>query len=87
MDCSGSRSRPGCRTRSALMLGLPTSARLLFSQSIWPQFSPALQDPLLRMAPGQYGRGMAAKPYGDVDPDVLKGLPNPGGAIELKEHK
>jgi 7-cyano-7-deazaguanine reductase len=29
---------------------------------------------------------MAAKPYGDVDPYVLKALPNPGGAIELK-HK
>jgi 7-cyano-7-deazaguanine reductase len=29
---------------------------------------------------------MAAKPYGVVDPDVLKALPNPGGAIELK-HK
>ena len=35
---------------------------------------------------GQYGRGMAAKPYGDVNPYVLKALPNPGGAIELK-HK
>jgi 7-cyano-7-deazaguanine reductase len=38
------------------------------------------------MVLGQYGRDMAAKPYGDIDPYVLKALPNPGGAIELK-HK
>ena len=42
--------------------------------------------PLLRMVLGQYGRDMAAKPYGDIDPYVLKALPNPGGAMELK-HK
>jgi 7-cyano-7-deazaguanine reductase len=41
---------------------------------------------LPRRALGRYGAGMAAKPYGDVDPYVLKALPNPGGAIELK-HK
>jgi 7-cyano-7-deazaguanine reductase len=35
---------------------------------------------------GQYGRDMSAKPYEDIDPYVLKALPNPGGAIELK-HK
>ena len=29
---------------------------------------------------------MAAKPYDEIDPTVLKALPNPGGAIELK-HK
>jgi 7-cyano-7-deazaguanine reductase len=45
-----------------------------------------LPGPLAWRALGRYGRGMAAKPYGDVDPYVLKALPNPGGAIELK-HK
>ena len=29
---------------------------------------------------------MAARSYEDIDPNVLKGLPNPGGAMELK-HK
>ena len=38
------------------------------------------------MVLGQYGRDMAAKAHGDIDPKVLKALPNPGGAIELK-HK
>ena len=41
---------------------------------------------MLRIVLGQYGREMAAKPYEDIDRNVLKALPNPGGAIELK-HK
>src|SRR4029450_11540616 len=43
-------------------------------------------EPLLRIALGQYGRDMVAKPYDEIDPSVLKALPHPGGAIELK-HK
>jgi len=38
------------------------------------------------MVPNHYGRRMAAKSYDEIDPNVLKKLPNPGGAIELK-HK
>jgi hypothetical protein len=34
-----------------------------------------VRDYLPRRALGQYGRGMAAKPFGDVDPYVLKVLP------------
>jgi 7-cyano-7-deazaguanine reductase len=35
---------------------------------------------------GQYGRGMAGRAFDDVNPNVLRKLPNPGGAMELK-HK
>jgi 7-cyano-7-deazaguanine reductase len=64
--------------RAALALGAPLMAAR--------RGLPLRLEPLLRMALGQYGRDMAAKPYDEIDPSVLKALPNPGGAIELK-HK
>jgi 7-cyano-7-deazaguanine reductase len=38
------------------------------------------------MALGQYRSAVAGRHYDDIDPNLLRALPNPGGAMELK-HK
>jgi 7-cyano-7-deazaguanine reductase len=38
------------------------------------------------MALGQYRSAVAGMHYDDIDPNLLRALPNPGGAMELK-HK
>ena len=49
----------------------------------WVSRQPAT---LLSMAQRQYRSAMAARHYDDIEANVLRALPNPGGAMELK-HK
>jgi len=51
--------------------------------SRWVSRQPAT---LLPMAHGRYRSAVAGRHYDDIDPNVLRALPNPGGAMELK-HK
>jgi 7-cyano-7-deazaguanine reductase len=41
---------------------------------------------LRQLVINEYGQSVAGRTYDDIDPKVLKALPNPGGAMELK-HK
>ena len=49
----------------------------------WVSRQPATLPP---MADGRYRSAVAGRHYDDIDPNLLRALPNPGGAMELK-HK
>lgn len=49
----------------------------------WVSRQPVTLPP---MALGQYRSAVAGRHYDDIDPNLLRALPNPGGAMELK-HK
>src|SRR5262245_14510053 len=82
--CRG--SHPQCRPVWSSATRVRASASCTSSR-MWASKSGRLDRAVLpSVAPGRYRSSVAGRRFEDINPGILKALPNPGGALELK-HK